>query len=316
MPKTNSQIELVGAIEELISNIGAARAFTPSSQEELRADLHHVQMQLNQILRYLRKDTAQHVTLGENAVSELEQKIDAYEAYFEGFDPYAVAERCRTAALTEVARASARRAERVYAKADLAVGSRESALHRRYLNRLSDYLWAVARYLDATAPQSRNEKAAVPENRAPMTSLKELNAMNPMSLPNIKTFMQALEDEAARRGLQLVIAVCNKEGRPIAVHVMDDAFVASYDIAVNKAFTAVSLKMSTKELAKLCVPGGPLYGLQHTNQGKIVIFGGGVTLRDREGNILGGLGVSGSTAEIDTMMGDVGEELFLRMQNR
>ena len=82
MPKTNSQIELVGAIEELISNIGAARAFTPSSQEELRADLHHVQMQLNQILRYLRKDTAQHVTLGENAVSELEQKIDAYEAYF------------------------------------------------------------------------------------------------------------------------------------------------------------------------------------------------------------------------------------------
>lgn len=107
MPKTNSQIELVGAIEELISNIGAARAFTPASQEELRADLHHVQMQLNQILRYLRKDTAQHVTLGENAVSELEQKIDAYEAYFEGFDPYAVAERCRTAALTEVARASA-----------------------------------------------------------------------------------------------------------------------------------------------------------------------------------------------------------------
>ena len=67
--------------------------------------------------------------------------------------------------------------------------------------------------------------------------------MNPMSLPNIKTFMQALEDEAARRGLQLVIAVCNKEGRPIAVHVMDDAFVASYDIAVNKAFTAVSLSL-------------------------------------------------------------------------
>ncbi len=314
MPKTNGQIELIGAIEELISNIGAARAFTPSSQEELRADLHRVQEQLNQILRYLRKDTAERITLGETAVSDLERMIDAYEPYFEEFDPYAVARQCRTAALVGGGRASARRAERVYARADLAVGSRESSLHRRYLNRLSDYLWAAARYLDSTASsqkgtEPRKEKTAV----AP---LKELKDMNPMSLPNIKIFMQALEDEAARRGLALVIAVCNKEGRPIAVHVMDDAFLASYDIAVNKAFTAVSLKMSTKELAKLCVPGGSLYGLQHTNQGKIVIFGGGVTLRDREGNILGGLGVSGSTAEIDTMMGDVGEELFLRMQNR
>lgn len=312
MPKTNAQIELIGAIEELSGNIGAARAFTASSEEQLRKDLHEVQMQLAQIMRFLRKDSSERITLGEGAVAALEAKIDAYESYYNGFDPYAVSEKCRTAALMEVARASARRAERVYAKADLAVGSKESALHRRYLNRLSDYLWAAARYLDAV-------REAVPSAQGRMSAekpLKELNAMNPMSLQNIKAFMQALEDEAARRSLQLVIAVCDKEGRPVAVHVMDGAFIASYDIAVNKAFTAVSLKMSTKELAKLCVPGGSLYGLQYTNQGKIVIFGGGVTLRDREGNILGGLGVSGSTAEIDTMMGDVGEELFLRMQSR
>ena len=241
--------------------------------------------------------------------SYLENGIDRFESYYDGFDPYAIATRCRTAALMEVARTSARRAERIYARADLAVGSRESALHRRYLNRLSDYLWAAARYLDAVRQESPSAAPATPR-------LKELNAVNPMSLSNVKRFMQALEDEAQRRGLQLVIAVCDREGRPVAVHVMDEAFIASYDIAVNKAFTAVSLKMSTKELAKLCAPGGSLYGLQHTNQGRIVIFGGGVTLRDREGNILGGLGVSGSTAEIDTMMGDVGEELFLRMQSR
>lgn len=268
---------------------------------------------MGQILRFLRRDTAQRITLGESAVAELEEKIDAYSAFYDEFDPYAVASSCRTAALIEVARSTARRAERVYARADVAVGSRESALHRRYLNRLSDYLWAVARYLDSTASQRPERPAPVP---AVHSSLKELDAMNPMSLQNIKAFMQALEDEAFKRGLQLVIAVCDPEGRPVAVHVMDGAFIASYDIAVNKAFTAVSLKMSTKELAKLCAPGGSLYGLQFTNQGKIVIFGGGVTLRDREGRILGGLGVSGSTAEIDTMMGDVGEELFLRMQSR
>lgn len=309
MPKTNSQIELIGVIEEVISNIGAARAFTASSEEELRKKLLRIQMQLTQILRYLHKDNTERITLGEDAVTELENGIDRFESYYDGFDPYAIATRCRTAALMEVARTSARRAERIYARADLAVGSRESALHRRYLNRLSDYLWAAARYLDAVRQESPSAAPATPR-------LKELNAVNPMSLSNVKRFMQALEDEAQRRGLQLVIAVCDREGRPVAVHVMDEAFIASYDIAVNKAFTAVSLKMSTKELAKLCAPGGSLYGLQHTNQGRIVIFGGGVTLRDREGNILGGLGVSGSTAEIDTMMGDVGEELFLRMQSR
>ncbi len=309
MPKTNSQIELIGVIEEVISNIGAARAFTVSSEEELRKELLRIQTQLAQILRYLHKDSTERITLGEEAVTELENGIDRFEPYYDDFDPYAIATRCRTAALMEVARTSARRAERIYARADLAVGSRESALHRRYLNRLSDYLWAAARYLDAV----RQESPAAASGTA---RLKELNAVNPMSLSNVKRFMQALEDEAQRRGLQLVIAVCDKEGRPVAVHVMDEAFIASYDIAVNKAFTAVSLKMSTKELAKLCAPGGSLYGLQHTNQGRIVIFGGGVTLRDREGNILGGLGVSGSTAEIDTMMGDVGEELFLRMQSR
>ena len=309
MPKTNSQIELIGVIEEVISNIGAARAFTASSEEELRKELLRIQTQLAQILRYLHKDSTERITLGEEAVTELENGIDRFEPYYDDFDPYAIATRCRTAALMEVARTSARRAERIYARADLAVGSRESALHRRYLNRLSDYLWAAARYLDAV----RQESPAAASGTA---RLKELNAVNPMSLSNVKRFMQALEDEAQRRGLQLVIAVCDKEGRPVAVHVMDEAFIASYDIAVNKAFTAVSLKMSTKELAKLCAPGGSLYGLQHTNQGRIVIFGGGVTLRDREGNILGGLGVSGSTAEIDKMMGDVGEELFLRMQSR
>ena len=309
MPKTNSQIELIGVIEEVISNIGAARAFTASSEEELRKELLRIQTQLTQILRYLHKDSTERITLGEDAVTELENGIDRFESYYDGFDPYAIATRCRTAVLMEVARTSARRAERIYARADLAVGSRESALHRRYLNRLSDYLWAAARYLDAVRQESPSAAPATPR-------LKELNAVNPMSLSNVKRFMQALEDEAQRRGLQLVIAVCDREGRPVAVHVMDEAFIASYDIAVNKAFTAVSLKMSTKELAKLCAPGGSLYGLQHTNQGRIVIFGGGVTLRDREGNILGGLGVSGSTAEIDTMMGDVGEELFLRMQSR
>ena len=130
-----------------------------------------------------------------------------------------------------------------------------------------------------------------------------------VSLAQAKRLLEELEKEALRQGLKLVMAVADASGRPMAVHVMDDAFIASFDIAVNKAFTAVSLKMPTKELEELCKPGGSLYGLQNTNDGKIVIFGGGVPLM-REGTVIGGLGVSGSSAENDTRMAEIGEKLF------
>ena len=89
----------------------------------------------------------------------------------------------------------------------------------------------------------------------------------------------------------------------------DDAFIASVDIAANKAFTAVSLKMSTEELGRLAQPGGPLYGIQHTNHGRIVIFGGGVPLI-RDGRIVGGFGVSGGTTAQDTAFGQYAKEYF------
>lgn len=312
VPKTNSRIELIGALEETESAIGVARMFVPAG-DGLAQDLAEVTGHLIRILKYLRGETARGESLGDGPVAFLEEKTDSYAVYHQGFDPDKAVVSCRTAALLMQARAVARRAERIYIRADVAMGSKESALQRRYLNRLSDYLWAASMYLDTirregirtTDTQSSGAGADVRKGR---------NAVNPMSLANIKIFMQALENEAAARGLSLVVAVCSREGRPVSVDVMDGAYIASYDIAVNKAWTAVSLQMPTKELAALCAPGGSLYGLQNTNQGRIVIFGGGVPLKDRDGNILGGLGVSGSTAENDTMMGDVGGELFLRMQ--
>ena len=330
VPKTNSRIELIGALEETESSIGVARMFVPAG-DGLVQDLAEVTGHLIRILKYLRGETARGESLGDGPVAFLEGKTDSYAAYYQGFDPDKAVMSCRTAALLMQARAVVRRAERIYIRADIAVGSKESALQRRYLNRLSDYLWAASMYLDTirregqpngttagnAATNGRTSAGNTAGGNAGGTqsiSCGSWNSANPMSLANIRVFMQALENEAAARGLSLVVAVCSREGRPVSVDVMDGAYIASYDIAVNKAWTAVSLQMPTKELAALCAPGGSLYGLQNTNQGRIVIFGGGVPLKDRDGNILGGLGVSGSTAENDTMMGDVGGELFLRMQ--
>jgi uncharacterized protein GlcG (DUF336 family) len=133
-----------------------------------------------------------------------------------------------------------------------------------------------------------------------------------ISLSIAKKLIDEIEAEATRIGIKVVIAVGGTCGNIIAVHSMDDAYIASYDIAVNKVFTSVALKMPTKKLAELAAPGNSLYGVQFTNNGKIVIFGGGEPL-ESNGKIIGGLGVSGGNAEQDTKLAEFGRDKFLEL---
>ena len=130
-----------------------------------------------------------------------------------------------------------------------------------------------------------------------------------MSLSIAKALIEKVEQRAKEVGVYVVIAVSDQAGRMVAVHCMDDAYIASYDIAVNKTFTAAGFKMSTTELAKLAQPGQPKYGIQHTNVGKIVIFGGGEPLKVEE-KIIGAIGVSGGTAEQDITLATYGKEVL------
>lgn len=130
-----------------------------------------------------------------------------------------------------------------------------------------------------------------------------------MTLALAKALIERVEKKAEEMNLAVVIAVSDAAGRLTAVHCMDGAYIASYDIAVNKTFTSAGLKMSTAKLAALSQPGQPLYGIQHTNEGKIVIFGGGEPL-ETEGKIIGALGVSGGSAEEDTFLAAYGREIL------
>lgn len=130
-----------------------------------------------------------------------------------------------------------------------------------------------------------------------------------MTLDLAKALIQKVEDEAKRMGVNAVIAVSDEKARPVAVHCMDDAYIASFDIAINKTFTSVGLKMSTAELGKLAAPGGPLYGIAHTNEGKIVIFGGGEPLYIGD-MLIGAIGVSGGSAEEDTALAAYGKSVM------
>lgn len=138
--------------------------------------------------------------------------------------------------------------------------------------------------------------------------LESQNVTN-ISLDIADEIIKRVRKKAKEMGVNAVIAVANAAARPVAVACMDNSFVASYDIAFNKAFTSAALKMSTSELAKLCQPGASLYGIQFTNDGKIVIFGGGVPLY-HNGVLIGALGVSGGTEEQDTVLAQYGTQIL------
>jgi len=88
---------------------------------------------------------------------------------------------------------------------------------------------------------------------------------------------------------------------------MDDAWLGSIDIAIKKARTARYFDMPTGEIGKLSQPGGPLFNIEHSNNG-LISFPGGVVLKDKSGGIIGAIGVSGSTVENDHEVAQAGAD--------
>ncbi|MGC2289128.1 MAG: heme-binding protein [Thermoplasmata archaeon] len=86
---------------------------------------------------------------------------------------------------------------------------------------------------------------------------------------------------------------------------MDEAWIGSIDIAHKKAKTARYFNMNTGEIGKLSQPGGPLYGIEHSNGG-LISFPGGVPIKNAQGEVIGAIGVSGSTVEHDHAVADAG----------
>ena len=142
------------------------------------------------------------------------------------------------------------------------------------------------------------------------TVVQQVKAPQDMTLDKALWLAEKVKDKAREMGVKAVVAVSNRAARPVLVECMDDSYIASYDVALQKAFTVVSLKMSTSTLKPLAQPGGPLYGIQFTNDCHIVICGGGEPLTDANGNIIGGLGVSGGSEEQDAALAAYGKEIF------
>ena len=107
------------------------------------------------------------------------------------------------------------------------------------------------------------------------------------------------------------IAVVDAGGNLKAFVRMDGAYLGSIDISIRKAKSARALNMSTTELGAAAQPGQPLYGIEVTNGG-MIIFGGGELLKNKDGLIVGAVGVSGDSVENDTEVAKAGAAALLR----
>jgi uncharacterized protein GlcG (DUF336 family) len=137
----------------------------------------------------------------------------------------------------------------------------------------------------------------------------ELRAVRTMGLDGAKPVIESAERKAEAIGVPMNIVVVDRGGNLVAFERMDDARVAGTDIAIDKAYTAVSLAMPTSGLEKPVQPNQSLYGLNTTNDGRLVVFGGGIPLVHGE-EVVGAVGVSGGAVDEDVEVAQTGVDAF------
>jgi uncharacterized protein GlcG (DUF336 family) len=121
---------------------------------------------------------------------------------------------------------------------------------------------------------------------------------NSLTLDDAKRMLRAGEAAAQGIGIAYNIAVVDAGGSLIAFSRQDGALIGSIDLAIGKAVTARIFDKPTSLLAEFAQPGAPLYGIQETNAGRVVIFGGGLPVLS-DGIIIGAVGASAGTVEQD-----------------
>ena len=130
-----------------------------------------------------------------------------------------------------------------------------------------------------------------------------------MRLEEARRVIAAAKKQAAAIGQPMNIAVAD-EGGNLVVHVrMDNAWIGSIDIAEKKAFTSRAFDIATKDLAAHSQSGGQFFGIHASNNGKIMIFAGGIPLK-KAGKVVGAIGVSGGSGEQDHAVAEAGANAF------
>ena len=133
--------------------------------------------------------------------------------------------------------------------------------------------------------------------------------MGQVRLEDARRVIAAAEKRAIEIGQPMSIAVADEGGNIVAHVRMDDAWIGSTDISQQKAYTSRAFNIQTKDLATNAQSGGQFFGIQASNNGRIMIYAGGIPLK-KDGKIVGAIGVSGGSGDQDHAVAAAGAAAF------
>lgn len=301
IPKDNIRVDAYGTMDEANSAIGLA--YSLCEDEEIRKILNHIQKRIFVLGAELASDEKGRSMLKDaitqSDIDYMESILDHYLNIIGPQKEFVIPGANPVSSALHLARTVVRRGERLIVKY-----SRENEDCRpelvRFANRLSDMLFVLAR----TEEFNGVVKAIVDKVKERIDALEgetspdQVNDYKFSMLTLSKKMGSAARVKAEEMNVPIVFSVVDVGGNLVYFERMEESLLASIDISINKAYTASALKLSTDKAANLVKEENFLYGLQWTNNGRMVVFGGGYPLK-YNGQIIGGIGVSGGSIEED-----------------
>lgn len=303
--KSDLRVWTYGTIDEVNSALGVARSNIKDREvKDIVLNIQKTLFEVGAELSSIGTDNYK-IRLSENDVQNLEKIIDKMSDFKPLQNGFMVPGGTIESGYLDVARSDTRRAERYLV--ELSNKYEISDVTLKYINRLSDTLYALARYMDYKdiIEKSKNKIEHMIENNQKQPILG--GDVHSMNRKIARYIVDRCIEKAYEIKVPMVICVMDAGGNIVVLERMDDSLLASLKIAVAKAYSAVSLKMSTDELHNLSLPDGELYGINTIDN--VVSFGGGFPL-EVNGKIIGSVGVSGGTVKEDMSVSKHGLDAF------
>jgi uncharacterized protein GlcG (DUF336 family) len=130
-----------------------------------------------------------------------------------------------------------------------------------------------------------------------------------VTLQEARKIIAAATAKAEQLGQPMNIAVVCAGNHLLAFERMHNAWLGSVDISIKKAWTSRAFDIATKDLAGHSQSGNQFFGIHASNDGKVMIFAGGVPLKNGD-TVVGAIGVSGGSGEQDHAVAEAGAKAF------
>lgn len=296
--KADLQVECYGTIDEANSMLGLAYANT--CQEYIRSTVHTIQGRLFSLAAELASDaegaSKMKGLISEEDVAFLEKVVDTCTETTGKMTRFVIPGVDSASSALHVARTFVRRAERRMVELSGSHDIRQVLM--RYVNRLSDAVYAMARLQEETVAQEQMREKVTELVRDALAGCPDSEGLPPISLEVLERMAGRAKEKSRELGVPVVFSAVDSGGNLLLLERMEGALPGSVEVSAGKAYTANAFHMPTHELGQAAQPDGPLYGIGNAAPGKIILFGGGFPYVSN-GQVVGGIGVSGGTVEQD-----------------